>query len=88
MFVKVFILFIVYLSGLECILHSFPVQYIGKELSVLKYKNWNICESRVCMRDSKKFIGYASLRNEEHPYFVKLAYFHERNQVTIVQINT
>lgn len=55
-------------SSLECILHSFPVQYIGKELSVTEYKNSNICESRVCMRDSKSFIAYASLRNDSDPF--------------------
>lgn len=53
----------------ECngILHSFPIEYIGKTFSVAEYKNLSICESWICMKDSKRMIAHASLKNDTDP---------------------
>lgn len=67
MLLKVLILFIVSLSRIECVLHSFPIDYIGSSLSVEEYKNSDICESRICMMDAKRMIAHASLRNDTDP---------------------
>ena len=51
----------------ECILHSFPIKYFGKSFSVEEYKNSSICESRICMRDSKRIIASVSYKDTADP---------------------
>lgn len=51
----------------ECIIHSFPVEYIGNTFTVKEYKDLNICNSRVCLRDAKRVIAHASLKSDSNP---------------------
>lgn len=67
MLLKVLILYLVYLSSLECTLHSKPFDYIGNQMSIDDYKELDICESKVCMDDAERFRSYASLNNDSDP---------------------
>ena len=67
MLLKLLILVTVSLNGLECILHSFPVQYIGNSFSVEEYKELNICYSRICLKDAKRYVANVSYRNDSDP---------------------
>ena len=65
MLYKVLILLI--LSKVECVLHSFGTDYIGNSVSVEDYKKFNLCLNKVCVRDAKRFLSFASYNNDTDP---------------------
>ena len=44
-----------------------PINYIGNGLSVEEYKKLSLCNSNVCILDSKRIASYASQSNQSNP---------------------
>ena len=65
MLLKVLILLLLHESLAQ--LNVFETEYLGNQLSVEEYKELDICVSKVCMKDAKRFIFHASHKNDTDP---------------------
>lgn len=61
------VLILILLHECHAQLHSFPIDYIGNQLSLAEYKELNVCETRVCQEDATRFFSCASHKNDSDP---------------------